>query len=194
MENVEKNLARESRKKLMQALRGWRIWYSLVRRYDMKSGNAKTVVVLLPQYDDEACYFALLYLDRMLSLRKMNAAVLLTVSSDIIEIAPIFSKKILAIEIIDNQVADSLLQYYELMMFDERFIAASLDEPNGRNGRALVGISNITVEELVAIGIYRIIPYVQKKRPVYNGENPCIKKFMRSADTYSGRRTDCIIQ
>ena len=71
-----------------------------------------------------------------------------------------FSEKVFSVESLSSDDADALLQYYELVEFDSRFIAASLDEPNGRNGRALIGVSNITVEEMVAIGIYKIIPYV----------------------------------
>ena len=194
MPNDRNNLHRESKKKLMESFRGWYYWHNLVKKYDMKGENANTAVVLLPRHDDENCYYALLYLDRMLSLRRFNAAILLTVTPIITEIAQIFSEKLLAVEILDNGDADALLQYYELMVFDPRFIAASLDEPNGRNGRALIGISDITAEEMVAIGVYRIVPYVQKKRPVYQGENPEIIKFMEVAEPYCAKRTERVIQ
>ena len=78
----------------------------------------------------------------MLSLRRFDAAILLTVSPLSDELISMFSEKVFSVESLSSDDADALLQYYELVEFDSRFIAASLDEPNGRNGRALIGVSN----------------------------------------------------
>lgn len=193
MENNKNYIRSERKKKLKEVFRGWYVWHGLVKKYDMKGKYVNTAVILLPQNDTENCFFALLYLDRMLSLRQFDAAILLTVSPLSDELVSIFSEKVLSVELLSSNDADALLQYYELVEFDPRFIAASLDEPNGRNGRALIGVSDITVEEMVVIGIYKIIPYVQKKRPTYHGKKPEIKKFMECAVPYSAKRTERVI-
>ena len=194
MENNKKYMRSERRKKLRKAFRGWYVWHSLVKNHDMKGEHKNTAVILLPQDDAENCFFALLYLDRMLSLRRFDAAILLTVSPLSDELISMFSEKVFSVESLSSDDADALLQYYELVEFDSRFIAASLDEPNGRNGRVLIGVSHITVEEMVAIGIYKIIPYVQKKRPIYHGKDPAIKKFMECVEPYSAKRTERVVQ
>ena len=174
-----KKLKREKRALFFQAVRGWRIWHGIVKKYGMKTKeNISTAVVLMPKSDLENSYYALLYLDRMLYRRDLSSAVVMTTDPLVSKAAGLLCKKLKGVEMIAEGQADALLQYYALYPFDSRFIAASLTEPHGRNGKALDGVSRITVEELVAIGVYNLIPYSQIDRPLYHGDDDTIAAFM----------------
>lgn len=70
------------------------------------------------------------------------------------------------------------MQFYCLYEFDKRFICASLDEPNGRNGSALIGKRGTTVEEIFVIGVYRVYPFQRPEAPAYEGMDSGIKLFL----------------
>lgn len=175
----EKARKRKKRALFLLALKGWEEWHRIIKKYELKKPEfTSTAVVLLPKDDLENSYFALLYLDRMLRRRDMKSAVVLTVDPLICNAAKLLSSKLRGVEVISEEGVDALLQYYALCFFDPRFIAASLTEPSGRNGKDLEGVNGITIEELVAIGVYGIIPYVQADRPKYLGDDAELASFM----------------
>lgn len=176
--------------RLQQAFNGWAVWHSIVKKYKLKSKTYnKTAVVLLPQDDLECCYFALLYAERMLRLRGLDGVVFLTHNNVVAKAAEIMCPSLLGTELLPASQNAVLTQYYNTRLFDPRFIHASLTEPFARNGRALIGVKGITVEEAVAIGIYKIIPYVRKIRPKYTGEDQDMKNFFAIGEAYTEQRT-----
>ena len=56
---------------------------------------------------------------------------------------------------------------YSLFEFDSRFIVASLTLPQGRNVKNLIGKNNITIEDIIAIGIYHLEDYKKETSPKY---------------------------
>lgn len=182
------------RRKFLEVFRGWFFWHNIVKKYNLKKVNRKTAVILFPLCEDDASFYALLYLDRMLSLRGLDKAIIITTHDYIENAAKLMSHNIMAAEIVNREKIVQLMQYYNLMAFDPRFFAISLNEPSGRNGRDLIGVCDITTEEMVAIGIYRIIPFVQKKRPEYTGSDVNINRMITSAERYEGKFTQRIIQ
>lgn len=191
MEKLYLGITKKQKRLLfLQCFFGWKVWHKIIKKYNMKAAQyQKTAVILMPQNDYENSYYALLYLDRMLSLKKYSSAILLYTDALLKKAADFMCDKIRGFECITEKEANALLQYYALYPFDERFIAASLTEPNGRNGKDLLNVNGITIEELVAIGIYQIVPYVQKKRPQYNGKDLELEKFMNIASEYLGNTT-----
>lgn len=174
-----KELSLKEKNLLIETMRGWGIWHRVVKKYLLKKDEyVSTAVVLLPNGDLENSYYALLYLDRMLRRRNLKSAVLLTTDTIIGEVSEFFSDKIRGIEYITEAESKAILQYYNLSPFDLRFVAASISEPHGRNGELLNGVFGITKEELVAIGVYAIIPYVQMERPIYTGNDEKLISFM----------------
>jgi hypothetical protein len=159
---------------LFKSYLGWYHWHRLVKKY--KLGN--TAVILMPSCDRDYNYNALLYLDQMLKSRKFDNAVILTHSEEVMKSAHMFSEKILGIERFSRKRAEHLMQYYCLYEFDKRLVVASLDEPNGRNGRALIGKKDTTLEEIFVIGVYRVYPYQPLSAPDYAGEDSNIRKFL----------------
>ena len=170
-----KEVKRQLYKNLIAAYRGWWQWRKVIHRSGV--GNA-TVVVLLPDCNRETNYLALLYLDDMLKSRKYDNAVILTHDPAVLKSAQLFSKKTLYVIPFSRKKAEDLMQFYCLYEFDRRFIVASLDEPNGRNGSALIGKRGTTVEEIFVIGVYRVYPFERPQNPSYDGDDPDIKAFL----------------
>ena len=114
----------------------------------------------------------------MLKSRKYKNAVILTHDPAVKKCAPLFSKNILRVVDFSRKKAERLMQFYCLYEFDKRFTVASLDEPNGRNGSALIGKRGTTVEEIFVIGVYRVYPFTRPEAPAYTGDDPEIENFL----------------
>ena len=173
-----KELKRHRRELFFLALKGRQQWRRIVKRYGLKKSGKKTAVILLPKDDQENSYFALLYLDRMLSRHDYQSAVILARTDIDQKAAPLLSKKIRAVERVSDEAAEALLQFYTALPFDRRFICASLTDVKCRDGKKLLGTCGITIEEMVAIGVYRIVPFVRKQRVEYSGEDRELASFM----------------
>ena len=177
---VEKHLRRVKRQlylNLISAYRGWWHWVMINR---IKGIGSQTAVVLLPSCERGTNYLALLYLDAMLKSRKYVNAVILTHDKAVLKAAFLFSDKILKTVSFSRKKAEHLMQYYCLYEFNKRFIVASLDEPNGRNGSALIGKRGTTKEEIFVIGVYRVYPFRRPNAPAYNGSDPEVTEFLKA--------------
>lgn len=162
-------------KNLFASYRGWMQWCKIKKI----KGFGNTAVVLLPACNKETNYLALLYLDQMLKSRGFANAIILTHDSAVMKTAAFFTKKILKVIWLDRKKAEDLMQFYCLYEFDKKFIVASVDEPTGRNGAVLVGKRGTTMEDVFAIGIYRIWPLQKVQPPFYNGDDKEIKQFLK---------------
>lgn len=160
---------------LLSTYRGWWQWHRIIKGKGVEAGTA---VILLPDCNRETNHLALLYLDDMLKSQGFKNAILLTHDPIVEKCAPLFSKNILRVIPFSRKKAEHLMQFYCLYEFDKRFTVASLDEPNGRNGSALIGKRGTTVEEIFVIGVYRIYPFQRPSPPVYSGSDPEIKTFL----------------
>jgi len=172
-----KQVRRQLYRNLIAAYRGWWQWHKVIKGKGV-AGN--TAVVLLPSCDREINHLALLYLDEMLKSRKYKNAVVLTHDPAVLSCAGLFSKNILRIVSFSRKKAEDLMQFYCLYEFDKRFIVASLDEPSGRNGSALLGKRGTTAEEIFVIGVYRVYPFQRPEAPIYDGDDPEIKLFLEA--------------
>ena len=169
-----KGVKRQLYRNLRAAYRGWWQWHKVIRG----KGVGNTAVVLLPSCDREINHLALLYLDDMLKSRKHDNAVILTHDPAVLKSAGLFSQKILRVIPFSRKKAEDLMQFYCLYEFDKRFLVASLDEPNGRNGSVLIGKKGTTQEEIFVIGVYRVYPFERPEAPEYHGDDPEIRKFL----------------
>ena len=137
-------------------------------------------MVLFPSCDTQINYLALLYLDEMLEARGYDNAVLLAHDPMVLKSASLFSQNILSVVPFSRKKAEDLMQFYCLYDFDSRFIVASLDEPNGRNGSVLIGKKGTTLEEIFVVGVYQVYPFTRPSGPAYQGDDSEIKNFITS--------------
>lgn len=177
-----RQVKRQLYRNLFAAYRGWWQWHKVTKK---KNVSAKTAVVLLPSCERETNLLAMLYLDDMLQSREYNNAVILTHDPAVEKSAQLFSKNIVQVISFDRKKAEDLMQFYCLYEFDKRFIVASLDEPNGRNGSALIGKRGTTKEEIFVIGVYRVYPFERPALPPYSGDDKDILNFLEGLESES---------
>lgn len=148
-------ILQEKYKRVKEAEKEWRSLLHITR----PKHNDR--IVLFPTRDDECNLHGMRYLDTFLQRENARSAVIVTVENRVKREIQNYSDHIKSIiEIEDSQALD-LVSLYELHVFDGRFVVVALDMPSSRNGSSLVGYKDITVEQLVAIGIYSIIPFRQ---------------------------------
>lgn len=173
-----KTVKKAMRRNLWEALRGWWIWHRLVKRNHL----GRTRVVLLPSRDSRTNYAALRYADQMLRQHNFQDVIFLSVDPAARLAAPLLCQKLRAVEVISRADAERLMQYYCLLEFDHRFVVGSLDEPNGRNAKGLIGVNGTTVAELVALGVYQLPQFDPEPVPEYTGEDPDVKQLLRAGE------------
>lgn len=134
--------------KLLQALvdkayRGRSCWLSLVEQYKIEKND---MVVLFPKQDDSINAIAWKYTEKIAEQKRQ----IFVLSGEEYQSR---HSNITWIKF-DRQQAEELMQFYALYQFTNQLIIVSLDEPEGRCGRRLEGINGITMEEIVAIGMF----------------------------------------
>lgn len=163
------------------AIQGCMIWHNLMRKYKTKKKeNRNTLFLLLPSDDPGNIYFDLLHLDRLLLARGADHAVVITSSMLAAKAAKAMCGDIMALEFFSNKDVEALLSFSALGDFDRRFINGMLKGPLSRAGYALLGKNATTLEELVAIGLYRLLPFVERAPFKYNGADAELKEFFRA--------------
>lgn len=134
--------------KINSAKMGREYWLNLDKEYKI---DAETYVVVFPDRGTKVNEYVLKYLPSFVDKVHSKRIILLSSDTDIIK------KQSEDVEYIavycEEEKIDALLSYYTLQMFTERIVIASLDKPEGRNGKNVIGINGITEEEAVAIGI-----------------------------------------
>lgn len=161
--------------KYVLAAKGWLVFHKVVHQYNRSNTE---YVFLFPDGPNDCSYYSLLYLDKFLQKQYANSAILLTTDMTVARSSHLFSKRIRKVIKIAPNACKSLIQYYQLCPFDQRFIIASFHAVEGRDGLELLGKHDITMEELVVIGILGFSEF-RKQPPIsYTGTDPEIISFI----------------
>ncbi|AGF58317.1 hypothetical protein B0P06_003368 [Clostridium saccharoperbutylacetonicum] len=158
-----------------KAQEGRNLWIEICNKY--KLGD-EDYVILMPSLNAEYNYYALLHLSEFIDRVRAEKIIILTYDENVKKIGKMFSNKICDIYDFSREEAEYLMKFYCLYMFTDKLIIISLEEPEGRNGRQLIGKKGITLEELIAIGIYGLKECKKIIPPNYNGNDEKIKKFL----------------
>jgi len=144
--------------------------------------DAGVKIVLFPENDGKVNYYGLLYLDEHLVRTLTREALIVTSCPGVMKVANLFTPKIKDIVIISEKEMESLISYLKLTEDDSKFVIVSLTKPSTRNAKNIVGVKDLTVEQIVAIGIYFIIPYRQIIRTFdYSSNDPSAMEIMKEA-------------
>lgn len=121
--------------------------------------GADDSVILFPGSDHECNLQGMRYLDTYMQRINTKRAIILTVDPFVKNNIGNFSDNVSSIIEISREQAQRFIVLYQLRIFDDRFIVVSLNEPICRNAEGMIDVKGITVEQLVAIGVYSIIPF-----------------------------------
>ena len=146
-------LEKELEEKINLAKQGRDQWLQLMKQYAI---DKNTYVVLFPQERTQCNKYVLKYLPAFAEKMHASQIFLLSYDEEVLK-ASIDCSEVVCKNIFWNRrQAEELMAYYTLQIFTNNLIIASLEEPEGRKGRNLIGINGITEEEIVAIGILGI--------------------------------------
>lgn len=146
-------LEKELEEKINLARRGRDKWLQLMEQYAI---DKNTYVILFPQEKTQCNKYVLKYLPAFAEKVHASQILLLSYDEEILN-ANIDCSEVVCKNIFWNRKgAEELMAYYTLQIFTNNLIIASLEEPEGRKGRNLIGINGITEEETVAIGLLGI--------------------------------------
>lgn len=118
-----------------------------------------TQVILFPEDDEQLNYYGMIYLDEYLIRNNPFEVIVLTSNHYVVENISKYVKSNMKVQKISQQDCYNLIMYLRLMEFDRMIKVISLDQPLGRNGKKLLKSGKVDIELLVAVGIYRLIPY-----------------------------------
>ena len=156
-------IRQQLRQKLIKSFKGWLYWHRLVKSHNLE--NSK--VILFPSDNKDEIYFSLLYLNQFIEKSGSKSALILSINDIDKSIIELFTDKIIDVIKISDYQLENIIQLYSLFEFDSRFIVASLTLPQGRNVKNLIGKNNITIEDIIAIGIYHLEDYKKETSPKY---------------------------
>lgn len=130
-----------------KAYRGRESWINLLEEYGI---DKRDYVVLFPKEQGDINSIAIRYVNK---LAKMAGKVLVLSYDVNVLNGDLYEDNVTVIRY-EREQAEELMQFYSLYQFTDRLIIVSLDEPEGRCGGSLVGVNGITLDEMVAIGIF----------------------------------------
>lgn len=156
MDSIKKTL----HTKLKSAQRGKEFFLSIYKKCK-GLGYGKIAYLIFPEHDTEINYYGLLYLDEFLLRSKYGGAVVISADKSVCASSEHFSKNVIAtFPVSDDEMAE-LIDYYALLRFLPDAHVLSLDKPVGRRGTNLLGKKGLSVEQMIAVGVYLLNPFWQ---------------------------------
>ena len=116
-------------------------------------------VIIFPSKNREYNLYGMKYLDTFLQRQNGGQAVIITNDSFVKNFVELYSDNVKKILCVEERQLNNLVNLYQLYKFEPNLVIISLDKPFCRNASGLVGVKNITIEQMIAIGIYSIIPF-----------------------------------
>lgn len=137
---------------LLKAVKGRFLWRKIYDSGQIDLG--KEHIIVIPEEEIIEMYYGMLYIENYLKQISKSNCTIITDSRIICDTIPLFTKKAKRIVYITHEKMNALLKYYAV--FGEQKIATvvSLERLTGRLSKGLINKEGITVEELVAVGIY----------------------------------------
>ena len=116
-------------------------------------------IIIFPQCNRECNLYGMKYLDTFLQRRSGKQAIILTRDSFVRNCIRTYSDNIKKIICLEEKMLSDLVELYQFHVFHSNVVVVALDEPFCRKASGLVGIKQITIEQMIAIGVYSIIPF-----------------------------------
>lgn len=158
-----------------KAYNGRKLWLDIFEKYKLSD---RDYVILMPSLNSEYNYYALLHLDEFVRKVKAEKIIILTYDDRVQSTGKLFTNRIHDICYFSRENMELLMKFYCLYMFTDKLIIVSLEEPEGRSGKQLIGKKGITLEEIIAIGIYGLEKCEKITQPYYDGNDENIKSFL----------------
>ena len=140
------------------AAKGKKSFLKILKKFSLFK-DKKLAYLIFPEKDAEINHYAFLYLDDFLLRFGYDSAVIVTSERNIDENELKLSDKIIEVLNFSRVQIQNLIDYYSMnpAMKDVRIV--SLDKPSGRRGTNLLNRKGLSVEQMIAIGVYFLLPF-----------------------------------
>jgi len=163
-------------RRIEEAEKGRLLWLDLVEKHKIKDHDQ---VVLFPSGYDEWAYYGALYLDDFLFSRDSTRAIVLCHDEKIKQCILKYSQNPEIIHF-SREEAEKIITLYGLYLFTDNLTIFSPVEPAGRNGKNFVAIKGVTIEEVAALTLYRLVKI--KGVPLEDSKKVVLGRIKRVGD------------
>lgn len=154
---------------------GRKLYNSITKDIDPE----ETALVIFPEDDYKLNYYGLLYLDEYLVRNLKKNVILVTPNDTVANAVKYFTNKIKTIHLTSKQATFDLISLYNFIDLEYQTVIVSLSLPLGRNANNLLGANGLSLEQLIAIGVYFLIPFKKLLRKIeYSGEDTKIMMLL----------------
>ena len=153
---------------LGQAVKGRALWKKIIAKNNINL--EKDFVILVSKEEQQCSYYTLLYLNKIIEwlelrkneLEKHNIPVIrrnerflvLTDDPDVLKYAKKISRRVTYVEFMKCEELDNIIKYYSIYPYTDRLLIGMYKDIPGRRGCEALLASKISIEELVANGIF----------------------------------------
>lgn len=148
-------------KKLIDAMKGKKILSSVLRKNKI-SNLVKTHIILFPEYDKKLNYYGTIYIDEYLLRNAASNVLVLYCDDTVANLVDDYVKAKCFKQKVETDQMANIISFYSLYIFTPSIKIISLDLPQCRNGRKLLSSGKLDFEQIVAVGIFHIIPLRRK--------------------------------
>lgn len=174
-------------KHLEKAMFGRALWLSLTKRLELQSQD---YVLIFPSNHVKVNYYGLLYIDQFVESKKPMRTFILTDNQLVGQAYSHVTDKIAECELVSSEEMTAILNFYTLYLFSDRVIVVDIDQLSARSIGNIIGTRNITIEEIISVGIYQIRKFHPEEDIIYSGSNEQLKYFFCHNKKYSDIGTE----
>ena len=133
-------------------IRGYIIWNRLVGRYNIEKNDA---VLVLPESDDDWNQCGIKYFPFYMERKGCSRALVFVTRSGVTAVDVQTDERFRVVELDSGKMHD-LLGYYCLFRFFNNIVFLCFREPRDNLSEFVLKNTNISLEELICMGIYRL--------------------------------------
>lgn len=153
---------------LKQAIKGRALWKKLIAKNSINL--ERDFVVLVSKEEQQCSYYTLLYLNKFIEwlelrknklekhnipiIRRNEKFLVFTDDPDILKFAKKISRRVTGVEFLKSEELDNIIKYYAIYPYTDRLLIGKYKGIPGRKGCEVLFASKISIEELVANGIF----------------------------------------
>ena len=142
-------------KKKLAAKAGGEVWNQIQSKLEDRSNY----VLLFPDDEKEILKYGMLYMDSFATRNSIKGICVCTNSDFVISNVDQYASSVCQIIKLETVEVENLIQLYAYYPFYKNFEIVSYSKPHCRDASQMLTKNGLTKEQLIAIGVYKIIPF-----------------------------------
>ena len=153
----QSNIEELLKMKKLAAKSGGNVWNKIKKNMD----NKNSYVLLFPNDEEEILKYGMIYMDSFAVRNGIESICVCTDSQFVIKNVEKYSSSVSEVMELKEQEVEDLIQLYAYFPFDKNFEVVSYTKPKCRDASHMFYKNSLTKEQLIAIGVYKLIPFQQ---------------------------------